>query len=200
MALPKKIKQLEPLPSLGGLLAIGGPPFGGKQLLAAHLSERIPNVVKIETLDDLNEAEEVWKPQTLHNQKIIKPVPVILASLRRLWSKGAISRLHTIILSARFSTPKERLRAHEFAQDLDIPFLFVESLSSNIRTMRRISSIPIQQKEILKRLQRFENALNRYELIGEKEAKSFSTLRLKNVLSHLEDSVKEVLTFWWKIS
>ena len=179
----------------GGLMIIGGPPFGGKSLLASRMVESLPYAIKLEAIDNLVRPTERWYPSPMADA-VTRPATKMLSAAQSIWWDHLETMHPVIVLSARFETPTLRRRAHALAQRLGARFLFVEAMSSNIRALRRVSRKVIEPHAIERRIANYERAVGRYRKIDDVEAGRLPCLRLTGVLSDLDAAVGAALTAW----
>ncbi len=180
----------------GGLIAIGGPPLAGKNLLATRLVEWLPRAVKLETVDDLSRAGEHWYPYGPAGPAVARPTPRMLNVAREIWRKRVAAAPPTIVLCARFETSGERRQAARAAARAGLRFLFVEARSSHLRALRRVPALLLPEPELIRRMERYQDALTRYQPMSREELKSLPGLRLGEVITKLEPSVRRVLLAW----
>jgi hypothetical protein len=179
----------------GGLLVVGGPPLGGKSVLASRLAECLPQSIKLETIDNLAQEDELWYPDGPTGKAVASPNLEMLKVARRLWSRRR-SESPVIIVSGRFDTPAARSAARETARSAGMPFLFVEARSNDIRALRRISILALPTAEMVKRLDLYEKTVRGYLPVRSDEARAFRLLRLGRVLGNLDGALVRVLEAW----
>ncbi len=179
----------------GGLIAIGGPPLGGKSVLAARLAECIPHSVRLEATDDLSRAQPFLARGGVR-RAVRDATADLLQDARRLWRERTPGTAPTILIVTRFATVSERRRAKVAARLAGVRFLFVEARSRDDRALRRIPSAFVTQSELTKRLARYEKATIEYQPIERAEALILPALRLQRVQSQLDAAVDRVLGAW----
>jgi hypothetical protein len=180
----------------GGLLALGGPPLGGKSLLAARLAECLPRATRLEAIDDLSRSAPYWQPSGRNGRTIRNPAAAMLAEAGRIWRERPPHRAPVIVLVARFATALERRRARVAARRNGMRFLFVECRSRDDRALRRIPMSFLPPAELRERLRRYDAALRAYEAVGNAEALLLPALRLARVQSQIDEKVERVLARW----
>jgi predicted kinase len=180
------------LASRGGLIVIGGPAYGGKNVLAARLAEWLPRVIKLETVDRL--PDEVWFPNGLEGRAVARPERPMLAHARTLLAKRGIPP--TVILVARFGEPSLRERAVEAASAAEVPFLYVEARSSNIRALRRLFRIVGSHEDAAERMKLYERATEKYVQVDSDETRTLPCVRLAGVLRDVDAASARVLAAW----
>ena len=178
------------------MIAIGGPPLGGKALLLARLAECLPQAVKLEAVDDLSRADPYWLPDGPGGRVVRNPTAAMLESAKQIRSERRAGRASTILVSARFGTPALRRRAKSAARLTGMRFLFVEARSRDDRALRRLPAGFLSRAELETRLQRYETALRGYQPVSRVETVLLPALRLARVLSALEQAVDRVLALW----
>jgi len=139
--------QLAIRPLTGGrLLVVCGPPLGGKGPLAARLEELLPYAVKLEALDNLaSQGQSYWRRIVRIKVADDAERAILRDALVVCQTSGAVTP--SIVVCARFKTPKLRLTAANFASDRRMRFLLVEARSSPIRALRRSSRLMLSPKE-----------------------------------------------------
>lgn len=180
----------------GGLLVVGGPPLGGKSILASRLAECLPQSIKLDTIDNLAQEGELWYPDGPTGRAVTNPNREMLEVARRIWSRRQAPDSPVIIVSGRFATRAERATARATARSAGMRFLFVEARSNDIRALRRVSLLVLPAAELVKRFERYERIVRRYRPIDQAEAKEFPTLKLRQVLGDLESALIRVLKAW----
>ena len=189
-----RLRSTSPI-ATGGLIAIGGPPLGGKSVLAARLAECIPHSVRLEAIDDLSRAQPFLARGGL--RRVVRdPTADLLQDARRIWREQAPGTAPTILIVTRFATAAERRRAKVAARLAGVRFLFVEARSHDDRALRRIPSAFVTRAELDKRLARYEKASREYRPIERAEALILPALRLQRVHSELDAAVDQVLGTW----
>jgi hypothetical protein len=178
------------------LIAIGGPPLGGKSVLLARLAESLAFAVRIEAIDDLSHAEPIWYPEGSGGKRIRKPTRALLQTAVALWEAREPGSAPILLVSSRFAKRDERRRAQRTARALGVRFLFVEARSRNIRALRRIPMHRLSREELALRLERYQAALRAYVPVDAAEARSLPAVRLSRVQSRLEESLARVLRAW----
>lgn len=186
----------EPVRPSGGLITVGGPPLGGKQVLTARLAELLFFAIRLEAVDDLVHSDPVWHPEGPGGRAIRNPTRALLARASELWESRRPGFAPILLVSSRFATLGERRQAKRAAERLGIRFLHVEARSESRRSLRRIPMQQLSAREIKQRLERYETALRRYTLVGAAEARSLPALRLTRVHSRFEESAAKVLRAW----
>lgn len=171
----------------GGLIAIGGPPFGGKGVLAAELVDWLPRVFKLELGDDL-----AGKSVVLGGAR----ADVLLAEAREIWLRAESAFPPTILLTARFGSRARRRRARAAARGAGMPFLFVEAQSSRARARERLLARALPEAEARERFKRYRAALQNYLPVSRAEQIALPALRLRRVQSALDAAVARVLEAW----
>lgn len=190
-------RRREPaLQSGGGLLVIGGPPFHGKSLLAAHLAEILPNAYKLEVVDNLSVKDEHWYPQGLAGEPRGTPLRSMLDTAIEFWNRRIPGAPPVIIVSARAATPAVRRFAHQTATRAGMRFLYVEALSHSIRALERLSALVVSRHELLLRMRRYDVASKQYVTVGPEEMKTLPVARLRRVLSDPDAAIRTVLARW----
>jgi len=180
----------------GGLLIVAGPPLEGKGLIAARLAEWLPFGVKIETVDSLVQEDELWFRFGPAGPAVVDPHREMLALARRMWRERTPAAPPVIVLSARFGTSAARARAAATARAARMKFLFVETRSSQIRTLRRIPSLARTAELVVSRVEMYERIVRRYEPLTVDEMKQMKCVRLRNTLGDVEGAVYRVLRGW----
>jgi hypothetical protein len=179
----------------GGLIAIGGPPLGGKSVLAARLAECIPHCIRLEAIDDLSRAQPFLSRGG--SRRVVRdPTADLLQDARRLLRQRTPGPARTILIVTRFATAAERRRAKVAARLAGVRFLFVEARSRDARALRRIPSAFVTRVELTKRLARYQKAVREYRPIERAEALILPALRLQRVQSNFDAAVDEVLGAW----
>lgn len=183
-----------PLPT-GGLIAIGGPPLGGKSVLAARLAECIPFCIRLEAIDDLSHARPFLSRGG--SRRVVRDTTAdLLQDARRLWRERSPGSAPTILIVTRFATAAERRRAKVAARLAGMRFLFVEARSRDDRALRRLPSAFVTRAELAKRLTRYEKACADYRAIERAESLILPSLCLQRVQSQLDAAVDHVLSTW----
>jgi len=180
----------------GGLLAIGGPPLGGKSVLAAYLAECLPYAVKIEAIDDLTRSRAYWFPEGPGGRVTHVGTSAMLHRARQVWRARAPGAAPTILVVARFSTKAERALARTVARGAGMRFLFVEARSDDERALRHGPMSMLSAREVQARLQRYDAALRAYRPVDEGEAAWLPAVRLVRVQANPERAMKRVLDAW----
>lgn len=190
-------RRREPaLQSSGGLIVIGGPPFHGKSVLAAHLAEILPNAYKLEVVDNLSDKDEHWYPEGLTGERRETPLRSMLDTATEVWNRRLPGAAPVIIISARAGTPAARRLAHQTARAAGMKFLYVEALSHNIRALQQLSSVVLSKHELLLRMRRYDTAGKQYVPVGREEMRSLPAVRLRAVLSDPDAAIHTVLARW----
>lgn len=182
------------LSSAGGLMLVGGPPFHGKSVLAAHLADMLPFAQKLEVVDNLAGKDEHWLPEGVTGQLRHKPLRSMLEAAVSVWVRSSPRPI--VIVSARAGSRAARRLAHRTAVSAGMKFLFVEAFSQTVRTFERLSALMLPKDELLRVMQRYERAVNQYERVEGDEMKSLPAVRLKAVLSDVEAAGRTVLERW----
>lgn len=190
------LRHVELLPREGGLLVVGGPPLGGKSILASRLAECLPQAIKLETIDSLAQEDELWYPNGPTGRVVADPNREMLDVACRIWNRRRPPDSPVIIVSGRFETPALRAAARRAARSAGMTLLFVEARSNDIRALRRISLLALPTAALEKRFELYEKVVRRYCPIDPAEAKEFRILRLRRVLGDLEGSLVRVLKAW----
>ncbi len=182
--------------AVGGLIAVGGPPLGGKSVLAARLAECLPNAIRLEAIDDLSRDQPYWIPDATHRRVARDCTGALLLYAKQLWRSAPSSRPPILLVVTRFGTAAERRRAKVAARLGDMPFLFVEARSRDERALRQIPRAFLGPEELEARLTRYRRSSRAYRPIGRLEELILPALRLRRVHSQLDDAVDRVLTAW----
>jgi hypothetical protein len=169
----------------GGLIAIGGPPFGGKGVLAAELLEWPPRAQRLETADDLE-----------RRAKRSPSAEALLARARGIWRSAHGELPPTLLLVARFPSAAQRRRVRRAALAAGMPFLFVEARSTESRARQRLLARAMTEAEARERLARYRAALAAYRPVTRAEQMLLPALRLERVQSSLDAAVARVLASW----
>jgi len=183
----------------GGMIALGGPPLGGKSLLAARLAECLPRSIRMESIDDLSRSAPYWQPAGPRGRSVANPTSTMLAHAVRLWRDRRAGEAPVILLVARFATAAERRRARAVARESGMRFLFVEALSRDERALRRIPMSFLSPDDLQERLRRFETALQGYQPVSVAESVVLPALRLTRVQSRFDEQVDRVLDRWHSV-
>lgn len=176
----------------GGLIVIGGPPFGGRGALAALLAEWLPRSLKLETVEELS--RETFPPNV--------PTPAVGARASAAAVAAAIKRIQVagpkriVIVAGRFERPQTRRLAYESARESGVPFLYVEARSSNIRAIRRMFPLLHARTNPARKLELYERALERYVALDARERARLPSVALRAVLSDLDAACASVLSTW----
>ena len=141
-----RVRGVSPV-ATGGLIAIGGPPLGGKSVLAARLAECIPHSVRLEAIDDLSRAQPFLARGGIR-RAVRDATADLLQDARRLWRERAPGTAPTILIVTRFATAAERRRAKVAARLAGVRFLFVEARSRDDRALRRVPSAFVTRSEL----------------------------------------------------
>lgn len=184
------------LQSSGGLIVVGGPPFQGKSVLAAHLAEILPHAYKLEVVDNLSLKSEYWYPEGLGGERRQTPLRSMLDTALSIWNRQVPGAPPVIIVSARSGTRASRRLAHQTATAAGMKFLYVEALSHGIRALERLSSLVLSRHELLLRMRRYDTATQQYIPVGPDETKILPTVRLRRVLSDPDGAIRTVLARW----
>lgn len=67
---------------------MGGPPLGGKSILASRLAECLPQAIKLETIDGLAQEDEFWCPNGPVGRAVADPNRAMLDVACRIWNRG----------------------------------------------------------------------------------------------------------------
>jgi hypothetical protein len=181
----RRAGKLAPARPPGGWIAIGGPPFGGKSVLAAELIEWLPRAIKVERVDDLGTSGEGTGSAS-----------ALLAQAKEICEQSHPMRRPTIVIVARFGSPARRLRARSLAHRLAVPFLFVESRSTDARARERMFARVGSEREARTISARYRAAMRLYRPIGRGEQIALPAVCLRRVQSHLEAAVARTLSAW----
>ncbi len=185
-----------PLSGAVGLLAIGGPPLGGKSVLAAALADVLPNAIRLEATDDLSREAPYWVPESPDRRPVSRPGKHLLERARRVWRQSSAGRRPTLIVVTRFGTAADRRRAKVYAALAGMPFLFVEAIAADAQALRRIPARLLEPRELELRLRRYERARRAYAPLRRPEAMVLPGLSVRRVLSDLDASLTRVLSVW----
>ncbi|WP_428264970.1 hypothetical protein [Haliangium sp.] len=180
----------------GGLLLVGGPPFGGKSLLASRLAEVLPYAVKLEAVDNLARPTERWYPYGPTCDALTRPASKMLSAAQSIWWEHGDDERPAIIVCARFESPGMRRRACGLARRMQAPFLFVEARSSNVRALRRLSRMILEPSEMERRIGNYERAIGRYQRVDGRERSALPCVLLGRVSTDLDAAVDKVLVAW----
>jgi hypothetical protein len=178
------------------MIAIGGPPLGGKSVLAARLAECLPRAIKLEAIDDLSRGDPTWQPEGPGRRTLRRPGPAMVARAAQIWESRRPGAAPTLLVVARFATTSERRRAKAAARSAGMRFLFVEARSRDERALRRLPREYLSREELAVRLERYRVALREYQPLSRVETVLLPGLRLARVLSSLERAVDRVLGLW----
>jgi len=190
-------KRREPvLQSRGGLIVIGGPPFHGKSVLAAHLAEILPHAYKLEVVDNLSLRDEHWYPAGLTGERQLTPLRGMLDTALDVWRRHAPEAPPVIIIAARAGTPALRRLAHRTAEAAGMKFLYVEAFSHQVRALDRLTSLMLPTKELLLRMQRYDAVRRQYVPVSREEMTRLPAARLRAVLSDPDAAIRTVLARW----
>jgi len=181
---------------MGGLIAIGGPPLGGKGLLAQRLAECLPHAVKLEAIDDLSRARPYWLPHGPGGRVLANPTAAMLQRARQLWRRRRAGYVPTILVATRFASAAERRSAKTAARLVGMRFLFVEARSRDERALRRIPMSFLSREDLLTRIERYEAALRSYRPLNRAEAALLPGLRIARAQARLEEAVDRVIAAW----
>jgi hypothetical protein len=156
------------------------------------LAEWLPRSFKIETVERLS--RETFPPDV--------PTPATGAKASAAAVTAAIARLQVsgqkrvAIVSARFERPEARRLAYERAREIGVPFLYVEARSSNIRAIRRMFPLLESRGNPARKLELYEEALQRYIALTARELATLPSIALRSVLSDLEGACANVMASW----
>lgn len=181
---------------VGGLLAIGGRPLGGKNVLAARLVECLPYATKLETADNLERDQEYLPTKKAKPRAAASPQRELLEKARALLRGGSPWSTPIVVLSCRFATAESRLAAQAIARTAGVPFLFIEARSRDIRALRRIPMSFLSAEELKRRTARYERACAEYQPVTAAEMRTLPGIRVTKVLSELDAAVERVLAAW----
>ncbi|MEO8077743.1 MAG: hypothetical protein ABI818_15550 [Acidobacteriota bacterium] len=184
------------LQNSGGLMVIGGPPFQGKSVLAAHLAEILPHAYKLEVVDNLSLTSEHWYPEGLTGERLHTPLRSMLDTALGIWNRRLPGAPPLIIVSARAGTRASRRLAHQTAMAAGMKFLYVEAFSHGIRALERLSSLVLSKHELLLRMRRYDAAKQQYIPVGPEEMKILPAVRLRRALSDPDGAIRTVLARW----
>ncbi len=180
----------------GGLIVVFGPPLGGKSLIAAGLADSLPRVIKLEAIDNLDQKSDYWPRGGVFGRTRSGPELRLLTAARGSWSRRPRSSPPTIIVSARFGSPRLRGAAIRAASKAGMRVLLVEALSSELRSLRRIPLSLLPPEEMDRRLETYRRAVGEYQPVGAGEARTRPCLRLRHVLADPDASVRRIVTEW----
>jgi len=169
------------------MIAIGGPPLGGKGVLAAELIEWLPRAVKLEIPDDL-----LGEHAVLGGGR----ADALLAEAEQLWRAAGSEFPPTLLVVARFASPARRRRARVLARGAGMRFLFVEAQSSRARARERLFERALTEAEARERFGRYRAALQNYLPVHRAEQIALPALKLRRVQSELDTAVARVLEAW----
>jgi len=192
---PRRPGTLRLFVETGGLIALGGPPLGGKALLCARLVECLPRAVRLEAIDNLSRNAPYWQPAGSRGRTVSNPTAAMLTEATRIWSAQQ-RKPPVVVLVARFGTATERRRVRSVARRNGMRFLFVEARSRDNQALRRIPSGVLSAAELQERLRRYDAAVQAYRPVERSEALDLAALRLTGVLSRLDQHVDRVLQRW----
>lgn len=170
----------------GGLIALGGPPLGGKSVLAAELLGWLPRAEKLELPDELT------RPRVGARLS----AEALLAEATRIWRRTPSALAPTLLLVARFASPAQRRSVRAAARRAGMRFLFVESRSGEARVRQRLFARSMTEAEARERLLRYRAALASYQPLSPSEQLLLPALRLTRVQSDLDGAVSRVLAAW----
>jgi predicted kinase len=190
---PRKARAHVP-PSTGGLILVGGPPFQGKSVLAAHLAEMLPFAHKHEVVDNLSGASEHWLPQGLSGAPERRPLRGMLEIAVRVWLRSTPRPI--VVLSARACSPASRRIAHRAAAAAGMKFLFVEARSHTIRAFERLSAMSLPKDELIRVMKQYDRVLTQCVAVDRDEMKMLPAIRLSRVLSDVDGAGRAVLKQW----
>jgi hypothetical protein len=180
----------------GGLIAIGGPPLGGKSVLAARLAEWLPHCLVLEARDDLSRAEPYWNPGGPGARSARDATASLLARARELWRRRRPGAPPVLVVVTRFGTVRERRRAKLATRVGGMRFLFAEAGSRGDVALRPFPLDALSGELLEARIARYEAALRAYRAVTRVEALALPALRLAQVQSRLDESVRQVLRAW----
>ncbi len=183
LPLPSGSRVLHRAGPPGGILVVCGPPLEGKGPLTARLIDELPNAVRLESVDDLSGRAKRGAE------------PALLAEARAIWTSRR-TNAPVIIVSARFATPASRKSAAALAREIEAPFLLVESTSAPIRSLRRVSRLFLDARQITERLARYQRAKDAYVALDLDERIRLPAITLKRVLGDLDKAVLRVAEAW----
>jgi len=168
-----------------GLIAIGGPPFGGKSALAAELLDWLPRAVKLEAPDSLIPGRR-QAPRSL--ESLVREVRRTIHEKR-----GAPQNL---LVVSRFPTREQRRRVRAAARDLGVRFLFVEARSGERSARQRLLARTQSIVDAKQLIARYREALAGYRPVSRVEQLMLPAVRLERVQSELNEAVARVLAVW----
>jgi hypothetical protein len=182
------------LATAGGLIVVGGPPFHGKSILSARLAEALPFAHKLEAVDNLAASSEYWDPTGLMARPYQKPLARMLRSATDIWAQR--SPAPVIIITARAASPALRQLARRTAASAGVRFLHVEAFAHSIRAFERMATLMLPKNELLKRMRRYELAIQQYQPVTGEEARRLPAVRLRTVVSACDAATATVLARW----
>jgi hypothetical protein len=177
------------------MIAIGGPPLGGKSVIAARLADCLPSVMRLEAIDDLSRS----RPYRLGDDFTSETSSTTARLLERadwIWKHRRADRPPLLLLVTRFASATERRRAKLRALIAGMPFLFVEARSSDRDALLRIPMQVLSRRQIELRLARYDAALSTYAPVARREEIALPALRLQRVLADLDAAVERVVEAW----
>ena len=177
----------------GGLIAIGGPPLGGRGPLAAMVADSLARTVKLETVDTLT--RETFSSGT--RQRVVGSAAMeslVAAAVKHLQT----TRPRPIVIAvARFEKPADRALAARAAEALGVRFLYVEARSSNIRSIRRLFKLLGPDLDPVRQIVVHEAAVRRYRAVRSDEAVALPCVVLSSVLRDLDAACLAVCNAWY---
>ena len=191
---PQRRTPTPALATLGGLIVVGGPPLHGKSILAARLADILPFSHKLEVVDNLSAANEYWDPSGRMARRGPKPLTHLLKTALKVWAETTPAPI--VIIAARAASQAERQLARRTAASAGAKFLHVEAFSHSIRAFARLSALMLPKDELLERLRRYEQAMERYVKVNADEEKALPAVRLRNVLADLDAASYTTLERW----
>lgn len=191
---PRRVRTQLPT-SPGGLILVGGPPFQGKSVLAAHLADILPFSHKLEVVDNLRSGDaEHWLPQGTDGRPKLRPLPTMIDAAVRVWLRNTPRPV--VIVAARAATPSARRLVQRRAAAAGMKFLFVESRSHAIRAFARLSAMSLPKEELIRVMKRYDQAVAQFVPVDRIEMKTLPVVRLNMVLSDVDEAARTVLARW----
>lgn len=176
-----------------GVIAIGGPPFGGRTVLAGLLADYLPRSLKLETVERLTREE--FYPEGPAKPAASRAQMALQTAVMDQLASGA---RFTLILSARFETPASRKKIQACAASAGVPFLHVEARSTNIRAIRRLLQIT-GSTDPEAQLERYQALCEKYRPVDADEARRLPSLSLPKVLQDPDAAAAQVIARWTRI-
>lgn len=177
------------------MILVGGPPFQGKSVLAAHLADMLPFAQKLEVVDNLrSSAAEHWLPRGLAGKPEQRPLRGMLDTAVRIWLRSTPRPI--VVVAARAGTPAARRLAHRTAAAAGMKFLFVEARSHTIHAFERLSAMSLPKDELIRVMKRYEQVLEQCVAVDRDEMKTLPTVKLNMVLTDVDGAARSVLARW----